>query len=295
MEDVTLGTACQVRSTPAGDAAVLQTGSDSSSSAGLWLGDESWAKDPAIMASMSITHRLQCNMREDDARRWMSEQWCDCPMCPARVSLGDSDLLTTSEPALIGDVPRPPPAPHPVPRPPALKLSVRERVEVDGTDIVDAYLPLFDDEPFAQEHAAPLLRAGARFIHEALDVQGGRVYVHCEKGCSRSPSVVAQYLVEFRGFGLVEAAEFLKAQRCRVSPNGGFVDALVKNAQELREGSAASVICHADDGTGKVGMANAAVESTRSVSAAVIGAFRRPWLSDFRAGRVRPQPVDRIL
>jgi len=151
------------------------------------------------------------------------------------------------------------------------------RDAADGAEaggIVFGYLPLFDDDPFARAHAAPLLREGARFIHEVLDGRGGRIYVHCEKGCSRSASVVAQYLVEYRDFTLPEAAAFLKDRRCRVSPNGGFIEALAQNERELRRGSAGSCVLAAEE---------------------ALAAFRRPWLADFRAGRVRPRPVDRIL
>lgn len=292
--------------------------SESSSGAALWLGDESWAVDPAAMVAMSITHRLQCNMHDADAKRWMAEQWCDCPSCPARMSPGDlaaladidktnassraaetQDALSSSSPD-PPPAPPPPPLPHPVPRPFTLRLRIEESSsQKDSKEIVTAYLPLFDDEPFALEHAGPLLRAGAQFIYDALDVQGGRVYVHCEKGCSRSPSVVVQYLVEFRNFTLVEAAAFVKARRCRVSPNGGYVDTLVRNEQQIREGCGASASVSEAIGTSSSASTGSMVAKSgsdiRTDSAVVLAEFRRPWLNDFRAGRVRPHPVDRIL
>merc|ERR1712232_1509586 len=128
---------------------------------------------------------------------------------------------------------------------------------------------------------------------------GGRVYVHCEKGCSRSPSVVVQFLMEFRGFALLQAADFLKSRRCRVSPNGGFIDALVLNEQQLRREGRLLEDCAAEraDTTGETcpETETPAVAASPNYTSDVIAVFRRPWLSDFRAGRVKPQPVDRIL
>lgn len=275
-------------------AAVLpsEVGAVTPSESGLWLGDESWALDAAAMTAARITHRLRCNMRDEDAKRWMAEQWC-----PANTSLAGALELqalvvelqgglqvektaegTAQEPRGSGDALDclPPPARHQAPRPPP-----RLDTEVDSGGIINAYLPLFDDDPFAREHAGPLLRAGARFIHDSLDVQGGLVYVHCEKGCSRSPSVVAQYLVEFRGLTLLEAAKLLKEQRCRVSPSGGFIDALAQNAWDL------------DTTRSKDSAASAAVLQTSAAEALTV--FRRPWLADYRAGRIKLEKVSRIL
>eukprot|EP00927_Polykrikos_kofoidii_P061268 TRINITY_DN56129_c0_g1_i1.p1 TRINITY_DN56129_c0_g1~~TRINITY_DN56129_c0_g1_i1.p1 ORF type:complete len:305 (-),score=44.29 TRINITY_DN56129_c0_g1_i1:650-1522(-) len=269
--------------------------------AGLWLGDESLVSDSAALKALGITHRLQCNMRERDARVWMATQWdCDCPGCPRQLSNAAAAMATAlngtgSEDGEIefdekhdsdGVFSGVPPPPQPLPVQLELSLVDRGSVEAGGVEagdrafghssgaIVHAYLPLFDDDPFARTHSAPLLRAGARFIHEALDDEHGRVYVHCEKGCSRSASVVVQYLVEFRGFSLIKAASMLKSRRCRVSPSAGFVEALAANERE------------------QVGETDTA--ALASVSD-VVGVFRRSWLADFRAGRVKPKPVDRII
>lgn len=275
-------------------------------SAGLWLGDESWAREPCVLVANCITHRLQCNMREEDAGYWMATQWgCDCPLCPARAFAPPLAVLAPAGGEAAQGGAEQPSAEH---LGKTYQLSVEDEREHGG--IVHAYLPLFDDEPFARAHAAPLLQAGACFIHEALDNQGGRVYVHCEKGCSRSVSVVAQYLMEFRGLSVLQAAELLKARRCRSSPNGGFVDALVRNEQRLHSsvaGGRDATIPGMGAGAGDGGAAATAATPAEEVeegsgspfegasSNDVLAVFRRPWLSDFRAGRVKPRPVDRIL
>eukprot|EP00929_Paragymnodinium_shiwhaense_P054508 TRINITY_DN27321_c0_g1_i2.p1 TRINITY_DN27321_c0_g1~~TRINITY_DN27321_c0_g1_i2.p1 ORF type:complete len:302 (-),score=19.25 TRINITY_DN27321_c0_g1_i2:461-1321(-) len=268
---------------------------------GLWLGDESWAKGDCLSAR-GITHRLQCNMREAEAQRWMATAWsCDCPLCPAGgcASL-DLDMTTPEgegqhqEETLPS--PPPPPAPHPAPRRRQAGLSILAGSgSPDGNGVIHAYLPLFDDLVFGRDHASDLLREGAGFIHTALDVEAGRVYVHCEKGCSRSPAVVVQYLVEYRGFSLEEAAALLKSRRCRASPNGGFIDALVTNSIAQRDGGrpAAGQADGGGAGAGAQDVDNA--EAAKAKSEEILAIFKRSWLEDFRAGRIKPKPVDRIL
>ena len=63
------------------------------------------------------------------------------------------------------------------------------------------------------------------FIREAIS-GGGGVYVHCFAGISRSPSVVAAYLIKSRGMGASEALDFIKARRPVIDPNDGFRAAL---------------------------------------------------------------------
>jgi protein-tyrosine phosphatase len=64
------------------------------------------------------------------------------------------------------------------------------------------------------------------FIHDALE-SGGAVYVHCFMGISRSPTIVAAYLLKYKGFKTVEETlAFLQKIRSCVSPNDGFVGAL---------------------------------------------------------------------
>jgi dual specificity phosphatase 12 len=46
--------------------------------------------------------------------------------------------------------------------------------------------------------------------------------VHCQKGISRSASVIAGYLVEQNGWGTDETIRFLQQRRPRVDPNMGF-------------------------------------------------------------------------
>lgn len=50
--------------------------------------------------------------------------------------------------------------------------------------------------------------------------------VHCEKGISRSPSVVIAYLVKSNGWSVVEAYKFVQDRRPIIEPNAGFMEIL---------------------------------------------------------------------
>lgn len=223
----------------------------------LWLGDKSWTEDASSAARYAWTHRLQCAMTEDDSSRWMST-WggpCDCGACPPIGEVGNAlgDVEEESAPSLPTEA--------------QYKMESSTAIE-GGNSVTVGYLPLFDDEPFCRHHAEPLLLAGSDFIAFAKSV-GAKVYVHCEKGCSRSAAVMTCYLMRYEGMSLLEAAVSLKARRVRVSPNGALVDVLAR----IEKHSA----------------------SNPSDIDAVNAAFKKPWLADYRAGRVRLNNVDLIM
>ena len=70
----------------------------------------------------------------------------------------------------------------------------------------------------------PVLRRALPFIERAL-AGGGRVLVHCERGASRSVSVVCAHLMRAsRGtLALADALDTVRAQRPCAQPNAGFV------------------------------------------------------------------------
>eukprot|EP00327_Prymnesium_parvum_P019425 CAMPEP_0113237834 /NCGR_PEP_ID=MMETSP0008_2-20120614/4837_1 /TAXON_ID=97485 /ORGANISM="Prymnesium parvum" /LENGTH=260 /DNA_ID=CAMNT_0000084927 /DNA_START=18 /DNA_END=800 /DNA_ORIENTATION=+ /assembly_acc=CAM_ASM_000153 len=70
----------------------------------------------------------------------------------------------------------------------------------------------------------PVLVDSLRFIGQAL-AQDGRVLVHCERGASRSVSVVCAHLMSPTGgsMTLVDALCKVRAQRSCARPNGGFL------------------------------------------------------------------------
>jgi len=200
-----------------------------------------------------------CN--DGDRYRWVST-WgspCDCGACPVA---GTSNLFADADeggpliclPCLPADG----------------SYQFESWVATDEVErsVVIGYAPLFDDEPFCRHHAEPLLLAGSDFIALAKG-EGGKVYVHCEKGYSRAAAVLICYLMKYEGMSLLEAATELKARRARVSPNGALVDALARIEQTL----------------------HATPSDVNDVNAVL----KKAWLPDYRAGRVKLNKVDVIM
>ena len=78
-----------------------------------------------------------------------------------------------------------------------------------------------------REHANLLscLPAASVFIQSVLE-EGGKAFVHCSFGRSRSPSVTVSYLMKFKSFTFEEAMQLVKARRPVVSLNAGFLEQL---------------------------------------------------------------------
>ncbi len=74
------------------------------------------------------------------------------------------------------------------------------------------YLPTVDNTPPSLDD----LRKGSAFIHEEIQ-RDGRVYVHCEAGVGRAPTMVAAYFVS-RGMAPESAWELLRERRPFIRP-----------------------------------------------------------------------------
>lgn len=73
-----------------------------------------------------------------------------------------------------------------------------------------------------------------KFIHNAI-ANGGKVFVHCIFGASRSATLLSAYLMQEYGMTCQDAIERLKAKREVVNPNAGFVEQLETFAIKLQE------------------------------------------------------------
>lgn len=78
---------------------------------------------------------------------------------------------------------------------------------------------------------------GYEFIRRGL-AAGEGVLVHCHAGISRSPTMVAAYLMRSRGLSAPSALALVRAARPVVSPNEGFVQQLA-SFRPPEEGSSA--------------------------------------------------------
>lgn len=68
------------------------------------------------------------------------------------------------------------------------------------------------------EHLLPI-------IHRNL-MEGKGVLCTCQKGRSRSATIVAAYLIRYRGMTVDEALTFIKNKRTQINPNKGYIDQL---------------------------------------------------------------------
>lgn len=64
-----------------------------------------------------------------------------------------------------------------------------------------------------------------RYVRDALD-GGGRVLIHCEQGISRSPTVLAAYLMREERMHPVAAIKYIRKFRPIIDPNPGFREQL---------------------------------------------------------------------
>lgn len=71
---------------------------------------------------------------------------------------------------------------------------------------------------------------------EAVRQQGGRVFVHCCKGVSRSTSLVIAYLTWLQRCTFQDAFNFVKAARAVTNPNLGFACQLLQFQKQLQNG-----------------------------------------------------------
>ncbi|KAG6586587.1 mitogen-activated protein kinase phosphatase 1 [Phytophthora cinnamomi] len=60
------------------------------------------------------------------------------------------------------------------------------------------------------------------FIERAREC-GGRIFLHCVKGISRSPTMAIAYLMWYKNIGMYKALDFVRQSRPIVDPNAGFI------------------------------------------------------------------------
>jgi predicted protein tyrosine phosphatase len=73
----------------------------------------------------------------------------------------------------------------------------------------------------------------ADFIYGAINA-GGRVYVHCMAGISRSSTLICAYLIKYLNYTDEEAIELLKKSRDCTNPNEGFRKQLQAYHQQMK-------------------------------------------------------------
>lgn len=101
--------------------------------------------------------------------------------------------------------------------------------------IVVRRVPILD---FSPDDLRRQLPHSVQTLRDLLDA-GATVFVHCNAGINRSPSVVIAYLYWHAGWDLLPAARHVQACRCCDPYLAAIVEATEDRAKELGEGSAA--------------------------------------------------------
>ncbi|KAJ7746801.1 protein-tyrosine phosphatase-like protein [Mycena maculata] len=92
-----------------------------------------------------------------------------------------------------------------------------------GANMQHLTLPMQDDEHFDILQHLP---SACRFIQDGVDA-GGRVFVHCVMGISRSATVVCAYLMFSQHISAARAIQVVRTRRPRCRPNYNFVRQLL--------------------------------------------------------------------
>lgn len=84
------------------------------------------------------------------------------------------------------------------------------------------YIKIYDGD---EQPIGDYFDSAIAFIDGALQ-QGNAVYVHCYVGVSRSPTIVAAYLIKQRQLTTEQALKYISERRPCIDPNPGFRAAL---------------------------------------------------------------------
>lgn len=93
--------------------------------------------------------------------------------------------------------------------------------EAKGVVYLNIVLDDLETEDISQH-----FEASFTFIERAIQLDYGRVLVHCAQGISRSATIVIMYLMVSRCIDFDEAYEFVRKHRNVAAPNVGFVQQL---------------------------------------------------------------------
>jgi len=113
-----------------------------------------------------------------------------------------------------------------------LEKGITHIVNCSGTTSPNFYEDTFkymtlklNDSP--KEDVLQLFKQVVAYITEAVE-NGGHVFIHCQRGVSRGPTIALSYLMWQRGLSYEEAYPLMKSARSVCCPNPGFVFQLLE-------------------------------------------------------------------
>lgn len=102
-------------------------------------------------------------------------------------------------------------------------------LELERDEQVTPHLDMYMRLP-TRDHEAPSqsqLRIAAQAIHEIVS-QGKSIYVHCQNGHGRAPTVVAAYFIQYKQKTVDQAIALVKKQRPEIHLEPSQIKALEK-------------------------------------------------------------------
>jgi protein-tyrosine phosphatase len=108
-----------------------------------------------------------------------------------------------------------------------LSIIDKEPQYINSDTFKTKWINIEDD---GHEHIDQYFSECNNFIHEGLCCNNGKVYVHCQKGLSRSPTIVIAYIMEYgicgKHYNFNDAFDYVRSKRSSICPNLGFNIAL---------------------------------------------------------------------
>lgn len=98
----------------------------------------------------------------------------------------------------------------------------------------DINYKLVDVLDITKQNMIPVFDDTSQFIEDSLK-DGGKVYVHCMCGVSRSVSIVCAYLAKKHGIDPITALDMIKKNRAVANPNPSFMQQLENYFETVSE------------------------------------------------------------
>lgn len=117
-----------------------------------------------------------------------------------------------------------------------LSIYDKQPIFIDSSNFITKWINIKDN---GSENISEYFEECSEFIHNALK-SGGKIYVHCHMGISRSSSIVIAYIMQYgvclddeKKFTFYSALEYVGNKRHIICPNLGFNLALQQYEKDL--------------------------------------------------------------